>query len=256
VGSNDFHPEFEKGLIGLKRGESKTIKIEFPEDYKNIKLAGKIADFKVKIKDIKIMDIPPLNDDFAKMVGSEFNTLDELREKLKEELIKREEERIDRELKSRALQIIGEKVEFELPESLVDFELNKAIENIRENLKRTGSSIEKAGLNEEKLRNDLRPASEKRVKNMLILEEIASKENIEISENELMDGFKEIALKMGQDPQVVKNYYEQNNMIDSLKRSLLEEKTLNYIINNAKIKVVEKDKLKESDHIDKGDEKG
>ncbi len=252
IGSNDFHPDFEKSLLGLKKGEERNVSVQFPSDYKNLKLAGKSVDFKVKILDIKVMDVPPLNDEFAKMVGPDFNTIDELKARIKEEFIKREEQRIDAQMKLRALNMIGENVEFELPDSLVEIETTKAINNIKENLKRSGSSLEKAGLSEEKLRKDLRPSSEKKVKNMLILEHIARKENLTVTDDEIMEAYRDIAEKLGQDLQVVIDYYQQNQLVGSLRRSLLEEKTLNYIIDNAKINIVEKDKLIELDSGDKG----
>lgn len=247
IGSNDFHPEFEKALLGVKKGDNKTISIEFPQDYKNIKLAGKHVDFKVKVMDIKIMEVPPLDDEFAKRVGQEFNTLEDLKKRIKEELVKREENRITAQMKLRALDIIGKKVDFELPESLVEYETRKSIDSIKENLKRSGSTLEKAGLNEEKLRKELRPSSEKKVKNMLILQKIAKNENITISEDDLNKAFQDIADSLGQDIQVVRDYYEQNQLMGSLRQSLLEEKTLNYIINNAKIDLVEKERLIEID---------
>ena len=235
IGSNDFHPDFEKALIGRKKGEPTEIKVTFEETHYHPRLAGKSVDFKVKVTEIKEMELPELNDEFAKKLGDDFKDLETLEKKLKEDMIKREETRTDRELKKKLLEKIAEGIEFELPESLVESEVRNATENIRQNLVRSGSSIEKAGLDETRLRQNLRPGAEKRVKEMLILGKIAGDNELSIDEVELTDGFRNMANSMGQDLQSVRRFYEANNLIDSFRESLLEEKTLNYLVNGAKV---------------------
>jgi trigger factor len=244
VGSNDFHPDFEKALIGLKKGEMSEFNVDFEDDYSQPKLAGKSVKFNVKVIDIKEMDLPELNDDFAKNLGADFQDLDDLKDKIRETLTDREEKRVDRELKMRLLKKVSDSVDFELPESLLESELNGAMESIRQNLLRSGSNMEKAGLNEEKLKEDLRPASEKRVKDMLVLGEIARGNDLDITEAELLAGFKELALSTGQDPEALRQYYEANNLRESFRQQLLEEKTLNYLVKGANITEVEADKIK------------
>lgn len=244
VGGNDFHPDFEKSLIGLRKGDASEIKVDFEDNYYQSKLAGKSVNFKVKVVDIKEMILPELNDDFARDLGADFEGLNDLKNKIKESLTTQEESRIDRELKRRLLEEISDSVDFELPESLVESELNGAIENIRQNLIRSGTNLEKAGLKEEKLRGELRPASEKKVKEMLILGEIAKRAKLSINEAELSGGFKELALNMGQEPEGLRKYYEAKDLVESFRHKLLEEKTLNYLVKGAKITEVEADKIK------------
>lgn len=235
TGSNDFHPDFEKALIGLHRGDETEIKVDFNDSYYHSKLAGKSVNFRVKVIEIKVMELPDLNDDFAKNLGTDFDNLEGLKIKIREDLIAREEKRIDKELKERILKKISDGVSFELPDSLVESEIRYAIESIRQNLIRAGSSMEKAGLREEKLREEFRPAAENRVKNMLILGEIAKKNNLNIDESELSDAFTAMAKSIGQDSGVLRKYYETNNLVDSYKEKLLEEKTLNYLVKSANI---------------------
>jgi trigger factor len=244
VGGNDFHPDFEKALIGLKKGDTSEFDVNFEDDYFQSKLAGKNVKFKVKVIDIKEMNLPELDDAFAKNLGADFQDLNDLKEKIKESLTEREEKRIDRELKMRLLKKISDTVDFELPESLVESELQGAVENIRQNLIRSGSDLEKAGLNEEKLKEDLRPASEKRVKDMLVLGEIARDNDLSITEAELSGGFKELALSTGQEPGALRKYYEANNLRESFRQQLLEEKALNYLVKGANITEVETDKMR------------
>jgi trigger factor len=238
VGSHDFHPEFEKKLFGLRAGETASIEVDFEEDYFHSRLAGKKVRFKVKVVDVKVMELPPLDDAFAKSLGEDFPDLETLKNKVKEELIAKEEKRIDTALKKSLLKKISDTVDFELPESLVDSEIRLAIDNVKQNLMRMGGSMEKAGLTEPKLRQDFRPASEKRVKDLLILGEIARQNDLTISEPELVDGFKDLAERSGQDAEVLQRYYEAKQLTEAFKEQLLEEKTLNYLVKAANISEV------------------
>jgi len=239
VGSNQFHPEFEKGLLGLKAGESAEITVDFLPEQGNAKLAGKKVTFKVKVTDVKLMEVPELNDEFAKNLGADFNDLEALKKRIREEIKTREEKRADRELKKRLLDKIGESVTFDLPESLVESEMKYAIETVKQNLIRMGSNLEKSGFTEEKVREDFRAASEKRVKDLLLLGEIARQNDLSLSELEVDEGFADLAKGIGQDPKVVRQYYEAKGLLEGFRDRLLEEKTLNYLVEGAKIRDVE-----------------
>ena len=243
IGSHQFHEDFEKGLIGLKKGDRAEITVIFPEDHHHPRLTGKKVDFKVEVKDIKVLELPALDDDFAKSLGADFENLEGLKSRIKEEITKREEKRIDRELKGRLMKAISADVEFELPQSLVDEEIRSAIESVNQNLMRTGSDLKKAGLSEEKLREEFRPGCEKRVKQMLILDQIARQQKLSVTDLELNQGFEEMAASMGQDAQVLRQYYEANRLLESFKQGLLEEKTLKFLVDGARVKKVEKKML-------------
>jgi len=236
VGHDQFHPEFEKGLLGLKCGQFKEITVDFEKTHPNAQLAGKKVLFKIKVTEIKIMELPELNDDFAKNLGADFNDLASLKNRIREDLKAREEKRVDRDLKRKLLDKIAAALTFDLPESLVDSEMNYAIETVKQNLARMGSNFAKAGLTEEKVREDFRPASEKRVKDLLILGEIARQNELNLTESEIDEGFADLAKGIGQDPKVVRQYYEAKGLSEGFKDRLLEEKTLNYLVKGAKIK--------------------
>lgn len=240
VGSNDFHHQFEEGLIGLKKGDEKEITVDFEESFYHARLAGKTVRFHVKVADVKEMALPELNDDFAKGLGSEFESLENLRQKVREAIEAEEEKRIDRDAKGKLMEKVSAGVDFELPEVLVQSEIDSSLQNIRQNLLRSGSNLEKAGMSEAKLREDLREPAEKRAKEMLILSEIAKKEGLEVSEEDVAEGFEKLASATGQDSEVLRKYYEARDLMDSLRQSLLEEKTLNYLLEHANIKEVEK----------------
>jgi trigger factor len=240
VGSNDFHPKFEESLIGLNKESETEIEVNFEETYHHSKLAGKSVKFKTKITDIKEMALPDLDDEFAKNLGADLKDLADLKDKVRESITAQEKKTIDRNLKQRLIEKISAGVDFELPQVLVDSEVDYAIENIKQNLIRSGSNLEKAGISEENIRKDFRPASEKRVKDMLVLGEIARQEEITVEEEDLAEGYKDLAASMGQDPETIRKYYEARNLEDSLKEKLLEEKALNYLVEHASITEVDK----------------
>ena len=161
-------------------------------------------------------------------------------------MVNQEESRIDREMKERLLQKITEPMDFETPQVLIESELDYALENFKQSISQSGTSLEQVGITEEKLREDFRPASERRVREMLVLEEIAQKDEITVDEEDLKKGFEDMAASMGQDPEIVRQYYEARGLTDTLKDKLVEEKTLKYLVENAKVLEVERDELSEN----------
>jgi len=246
VGSNELHPQFEEGLIGLDKDAETEILVDFENDYANAALAGKSLRYKVKVVDIKEMIVPELNDEFATNLGGDFKDLKDLRNKMQESMVNQEESRIDREMKGRLLQKITEPMDFETPQVLIESELDYALENFKQSISQSGTSLEQVGITEEKLREDFRPASERRVREMLVLEEIAKKDEITVDEEDLKKGFEDMAASMGQDAEIVRQYYEARGLTDTLKDKLVEEKTLKYLVENAKVLEVERDELSEN----------
>ena len=234
-----IHPDLGMALVGLKKGASANIALDFAEDHFHSKLAGKRVNLRVKILDIQELELPAMDDEFARGLDAGIESLADLREKIKTELVKREEKRVDAELKKRLLKKIADNVNFELPGTLVQDELNYAIQSIKQNLIRSGSSLVRAGLDEEKLKREIRPKSEIRVKEMLILSEVARQKALDISEKEISDGFARLAEGMGQDAVGIRKYYEANNLMGTFRQGLLEEKTLNYLVKCAIVKEID-----------------
>ncbi len=235
VGSNDFHPDFEQSLIGLKKGDDAEIEVNFEDTYYHSKLAGRHVKFKVRIGDIKEMVLPDLDDEFVKTLKTDFEDLDGLKGHVRKGLTAHEKNRIDRDLKYRLIEKIAGGLDFELPQLLVDSEIDQGLERFRQELERAGSSFEKTGLSPEKLKEDLRSPSEKRVKRMLVLTQIAKQDEIELNEEDLTKGFEEIASNLGQDVESIRKFYEARGLVPSLKQDLLEQKTLNYLVEHAMI---------------------
>ena len=250
VGKNDFHPKFDEALIGLKKEDETEVDIDFEKDFYHAKLAGKRVNFKIKIADIKELVLPELNDEFASNLGADLKDLDSLKNELKNAITSQEEKRIDSEIKQRLLEKISEGINFELPEVLVEAEINFSFRRLNDNLERSGSSLEKAGITEAGLRKEFRPASEKRVREMLILDRIAKQDKIDIDDDDLAKGYGKLAESMGQDIETVKKYYEARGQLDSLKEELLKEKTLNYLVEHANVTKMEKDALTQGEGLE------
>lgn len=244
VGSNDFHPDLEKALIGCSKGDHKEIRVDFAEDYSHSRLAGKSVTFKVQIVDIKKMDLPELNDEFAQSLGSDFQNLQDLKTKIHESLKSEEQNRADKQIKQKLMEQITAGVDFELPQSLVQSELSSMVENVKQRFLQSGTDLEKTGISEEKLQEDFRPAAERRVKEMLMLGKIAATEDLSVAEEDVVDGFAKLAAATGQDPDNLRKYYEARNLMGSLRESLLEQKTLNYLLAHAKVTEVNSESVK------------
>jgi len=251
VGNNEIHPQFDEGLIGLNKDDTAEINVDFEDNDSNPALAGKSLKYKVKVIDIKEMVLPELNDEFAKNLGGDFNGLEDLRNKMKEMISNQEENRIDREMKGRLIKKITDNIDFETPLILIESEIDFALENFKQSLTQSGTSLEQAGIAEERLRDDFRPASERRVREMLVLEDIAKKDNITVNEEDLEEGFKDMAASMGQEAEIVRQYYEARGLVDTFKDKLVEEKTLNSLVESARILEVDREELSENKDSEK-----
>ncbi len=240
VGSKDDYPELEKGILGLKKDEEKDVEIKYKEDFHDRKLAGKKVTFRVVIQDIKRKDLPDLNDDFAKSLAQDFKSLEDLKERLAKDIRSQEERRIDRELKMRLLKKIASKVDFELPQVMVGNEIEFSMAAIKQKFHRAGSTLESAGTSEEVIRENIRKAAEEKVKEDLVLSKIAEMEDIRVEDKDIKNGFQELSSQIEKDPDMLQQYYEKNDLMDSFINRLLVEKVLNHLVQGAKIAEVEK----------------
>ena len=239
VGDKNFYPEIESGIQGLKKAEKKDIKIDFSEDFSDRKLANKSVTFHIRVEDIKKKDLPDLNDDFARSLGKEFKSLADLKERVKKDITLQEEKRIDSELKKRLLKKITAKVDFELPQAMVENEIEYSMATIKQNFLRSGSKLESANISEDTMRQDLKIAAEEKVKEELILGKIADLDDIKLEDSDMRDGFQKLAAQTGQDLAMLQQYYEKNNLMDSFRNQLLIEKILNHLVQGAKISEVQ-----------------
>ncbi len=233
LGSNSFIAGFEEKVVGMSIGDEGKIDLSFPKDYFVTKLAGKDVTFEVKIKDIKVKELPPLDDDFAKQFG-EFDTLEQLKSKLVESFENQEKSKIESRMHDNLVKALIEKNPIEVPETLVEKQLNFLVENVTNDLSMQNLSLAAIGSDEKKIRSEYKNTALLQVKGTLLLEEVAKKEGIEIGENELQGKFVEIAEKANKDTDTVEKYYLKNLYAkEALLKQLREEKTLRFLEDHA-----------------------
>lgn len=240
LGSNSFIPGFEDQVIGMKAGEQKRIALAFPEQYHSAELSGKPVEFDVTVKEIKVKEVPALDDDFAQEFG-DFATFADLQAKVAETIEKQELERIERDFKDALVKQLIEKNDFELPEAMIDRQLASMLENTKQRLQYQRMTLEMMGLDEQGYREQFRPVAASQVKGALLLHELAEKAGVTVSDSDIEARLQKISAESGQDYERISKYYLQNaDAKQSLEEQVREEKVLELIA--AKAVIVEKDK--------------
>ena len=187
LGSNSFVPGFEEQLVGTKAGDELDVNITFPENYYE-GLAGADVVFKVKVNEVKETQLPELDDEFAKDV-SEFDTLEEYKNSVRENLLKAEENRVDSNFRNEAMAAAVKNMEVELPAEMVEEQIDNMIDDYRRNLAMQGMDFKQylgmMGMDENSFRNIVRPSATEQTKSEVLLEAIAKEEGIEPTEEEI-----------------------------------------------------------------------
>ncbi|TZE81714.1 trigger factor [Calorimonas adulescens] len=235
IGSHAFIEGFEEQLIGKSKNETVDVRVRFPEDYGNESLAGKEAEFKVTIKEIKYKELPELDDEFAKDV-SEFDTLDELRADIRKRLQEGNENRAKNEFTNKVIQKVVDNASIEIPDVMIERELDSMERNVDMNLRYQGITLDKyfevTGTSREDFRNNMRQDAYNNVKTSLVLDKIAEVEKIEVSDDEIEGEIENIA-KGYQDQEKFKGSITEDYK-EYIKDSLVIRKTINMLVENAK----------------------
>jgi trigger factor len=238
VGSGRNGKEFEEKLVGLKKGEEAVQNVEFPAGFSNPVLAGKSVEFRITVKDVKERVLPALDDDFAKEVGEEFKSLDDLRRQIRERRTRKKEEAQRGDLTDRLMAKLLENHPFEVPPRLVAYEIDALIKELEGNLDRQGMTLESAGLTKEKLIEQYKEAAEKRVRGDFLLKKIAEKEGIKLENEDIEKGFQRIADQYNMPRDEVKKFFQSRNELLPFMSELLSEKILSFLVENAAVKRV------------------
>ncbi len=236
IGSKTFIPGFEDQVIGMKIGEEKDINVKFPEEYFSAELAGKDATFKVKLHEIKRKELPVLDDEFAKDV-SEFDTIAELKESIKEKLETENTNKAKYETEEAAIKKVCDATDIEIPSGMIDTEIDNMIKDIETRLSYQGLEMKQylqmIGKTEEDLRKEYEEQAKVSVKSRLVLEAIVKAENLEASEEEVSEKVKEMAANYGRDAEeLMKN----EHLTNYIKENMKSEKAIKFVVENAKIK--------------------
>ena len=244
IGSHSFIDTFEDQLVGKNAGDEVEVNVTFPEKYQAADLAGKPAMFKVKIHEVKCKELPELNDEFAQDV-SEFDTLEEYKADVKKHLEVEKENEAKKTKEDEAIQKIIDKSTMEIPEAMIETQCENMVNEFAQRLAQSGLSMEQymqfSGLTLDKLKEQVRPEAETRIKSSLVLEQIAKDEKIEITDEELDAEIEKMATQYGMEADKLKEYIGDNEK-ESMKRDLAVTKAVDLIMENVKERAKAKSK--------------
>ncbi len=234
IGSGQLIPGFEEGLTGMKEGESKTLELTFPKDYHAKEMAGKKARFDVKVKMVEEGKMPELNDEIAKQLGQE--DLKGLKELVRKMIGSNLENASQQRLKRALMDKLDETNKVELPNSLIENELNNLWHAQMQQLQQHGVGLEALGKNEDEVRAELRTLAERRTRLALILMEIGKLHNIEVKREELDAEIEKLVQRAPQQADQIRAYYGGPQGSNDLAGPLFEEKVVQWILSTCTIK--------------------
>lgn len=245
LGSGSFIPGFEDQVVGMKLGEAKDVAVTFPENYGNKDLAGQPAIFKVVLHELKTKVAPALDDDFAKGFG--LQSVEELKEKLREGYQKQETSRIDGDLRERMVTALIERNPIEVPETMVKSQLEYMLGNVKQRMQSQGMTMEMLGMNEASFGQMYRDTAVQQVQGSLILGAIARQEKVQVEPTEIDGKLEEIAAMANAPLEAVKKYYASDENRRGLMAQIVEEKAVRLLLDQAVIEEVDKDQLAPAD---------
>lgn len=245
LGSGSFIPGFEDQVVGMKPGEAKEVAVTFPENYGNKDLAGQPAMFKVVLHELKTKVAPALDDAFAKGFGLE--SVDELKQKLRESHQRQELSRIDGDLRERLVSELIKRNPIEVPESMVKSQLEYMLGNVKQRMQSQGMTMEMLGMNETSFGQMYRDTAVQQVQGSLILGAVARQEKIAVEPSEIDGKLEEIAGMANAPLDAVKKYYASDENRRGLMAQIVEEKAVRLLLDQAVIEEVEKDQLAAAD---------
>jgi trigger factor len=231
VGTGKFNLDFERNLVGLRPEAEARFAVSLPEDFGNPLLAGKVIEFQVKILEVKEKVAAELDDAFAQNLGGNFQTLADLRKAVQEDIIKGKEQERQAYLENQVADKLLARHEFEAPPSLV---LQEQENMMRDQMQRYGQyGMDIANMDTAKLAEVLKPMAERRVRVKLILGRIAAQENLAVDDAEVEAAVARIAVHSGRDVAEVRRFYEERDLLEMLRRELLDDKTMKMLLDKA-----------------------
>ncbi len=252
IGAGVIHKDLDDQIVGMKKGESKKIAVKFPENHPHANLAGAEIVFDVSLKEIREEKMHAMDDEFAKKLGP-FESLEDLKNNIRQNLKEGYDKRIEQELNEQIFKALLAKQEFEIPEIMIDLELDHIVSDIEKNVEAHNKTMEELGFTRESLKEKHRDTAEKQVRRQLLLNKIIAQEKLELTGEEMEKGFEEMANVYKQPAQVMKKFYETNpEHLNFFKQVLLEKKAINLIIDNSSI--IEKEPDEEPSREGSGEE--
>jgi trigger factor len=237
LGEGNSLPEFEDIVLGMTPGETKENALTFPADFINDTLAGKTVSMQVTLHAIKARNLPEVDDEFAELAGG-YASVQELKDAIEKSYVSTRKQLVKGDAQKKLLDGIKAAVSFELPQSIVEEQIDKQIVELQGKLERQGKSLDSLGKTPAELREEHRPQAEDVVKSSLVLLAIASAENLTVDPQEVDLVLQKMAASTGQDFHSIKDYYEQHNLMIPLKDRVLADKAMELIYENATVTIV------------------
>lgn len=235
LGSNSFIPGFEEQLIGAKADEEVLVNVTFPDEYQAKELAGKAAVFKCKVHEVKTKEYPEADDEFAQDV-SEFDTLDEYKESIKQDLLSKKEADAKEEKQQKVMDTIIESAEMEIPDPMVDTQANQMADDYAQRLSYQGLSMDQyyqfTGTNAQTFKEQLKPQALKNIQSRLVLEAVVAAESIEVSDEELEVEITKMAESYQMEVDKLKEYLSETER-DNMKKDIAASKALEFVTDAA-----------------------
>jgi trigger factor len=234
LGRNFYLPDFDAKLEGLRPDETNELTVNLPEDFPRKDLAGKTAAFEVRVKEAKERILPEPDDDFAKDLG-EFETFAALKEEIEKDLRRSLDNRSEKEIENQIIDALLEKNEFEVPESMVEGQIDNFLYQSMRNLEAHGIDPKRFPAPTQAQRDQVRPSAVRIVKAGLVLKAVCEQEKIEVSDDDLQAGIAERAEQMGVSVDYLKDQLEEGKMMGELRETLLQEKVYKMIQEHAEV---------------------
>jgi trigger factor len=234
IGGKANPPGFDDNLKGLAADAVKSFTIHYPEDYTIKEMAGTSMDYTVKVKDIRKRVLPALDDEFAKDVG-EFETLGALRERIQQDLQREAEQEADRTLRGDLLKELAARVSVDIPESLVEREVDRRTEEFARRLMDQNIDPRRANIDWDQFRDSQREASRESVKSALVLDEISRREQVTVSQEDIDRDVAQYAERSGLTPAALRARLEKEGALSRLSAGLRREKTIDYVLSQAQV---------------------
>ena len=237
IGSHSFIDTFEEQLIGKNIGEEVEVNVTFPAEYHAEELAGKPALFKVTVKEIKVKELPELNDEFAGEV-SEFETLDEYKADVKAKLSETKEKQATTENENNVVQKVVENASMDIPEPMIDQQVRNMVEDYARRMQSQGISLEQymqfTGMNIEQLQEQMRPQAEKRIRTRLVLEAVVAAENITVDDETVEAELAKMAESYKMETEQIKNMMGEEGL-NQMKEDLAVQEAVDFLVAEAKL---------------------
>ncbi len=238
IGSGSFIPGFEEQLIGKETDADTEVNVTFPEDYHAEDLAGKEATFKVKIHEVKTKELPELDDEFAKDVDEDVETLAELTEKTKERLAEQKKTSAENAKRESLINQASEGAEIDIPEVMIENELERMVSEFEQRLQQQGMTLEMysqfSGQGQDELKEQMREDAQKRVQTNLVLEAIYDQEGLEVTDEDIDKELESMSSMYQMDVEQLKQMLGGNT--DMLKDDLKFSKAIDFLVENSKVK--------------------